>query len=95
MSVASPEHRLPPELEEVAPPGTYDPHYTIDISNRMQVPDKISVDGEDRDSDSEFFGQHALKADMNVPDRILVAGMYVLFQFTVPVICISDTNLIV
>lgn len=53
----------------------YDPTFTADISQKMQVPKSIRVAG---DGDMDDFQRHNTwlneKFDMHVPDRILVVG---------------------
>jgi len=59
----------------------YDTAFTADISNRMQVPKRIRVGG-NNDEDTMVNGHYnsrydykmATKYEMNVPDRILVVG---------------------
>ena len=79
-AASSPSHRNAPNTFD----GTtfYDPDFTVEISNRMRVPDKISVLPE------EEMGSHGDQAErltqgskgkgsvdwMKVPDRIIVAG---------------------
>ena len=50
--------------------NAYDPDFISDIGHRMQIPDRLSVDG----STDLRGGQHRMPAHMVVPDRILVAG---------------------
>jgi len=57
----------------------YDPDFTVEISNKMRVPDKISVHGDDHRVQNGHNGHHATGKEgngdwMQVPDRILVAG---------------------
>lgn len=59
----------------------YDPDFTVEISNKMRVPDKISLmndgdgSGSDRDSRDRYTSnRHDPNDWMHVPDRILVAG---------------------
>ena len=67
-----------------------DSRFTAEISNRMRVPDRIMVAGENNQTRSPVFvgvngptainhgrgggGENNQKIDMKVPDRILVAG---------------------
>jgi len=65
-----------------------DPRFTAEISNRMRVPDRIMVAGENQTRSPTFVGvngpsgmssnwnqtETTQKFDMKVPDRILVAG---------------------
>ena len=65
-----------------------DPRFTAEISNRMRVPDRIMVAGENQTRSITFVGvngpsgmsspwnqtETTQKFDMKVPDRILVAG---------------------
>lgn len=55
----------------------YDPTFTADISQKMQVPKSIRVSG-DREIDDYQRHNSWLneKFDMHVPDRILVVGKY-------------------
>lgn len=52
----------------------YDSFYTADISTRMRVPDRIQVSGSVHQNDVQQEPPISAKVDMNVPDRILVAG---------------------
>lgn len=55
----------------------YDPDFTVEISNKMRVPDKISVhSGDDHHQVRNGHHQNPREANdwMQVPDRILVAG---------------------
>ncbi len=59
----------------------FDPNFTLDINQRMRVPKSIRVSGDF--SDEEISGTNGSlwngiseKLEMNVPDRILVVGMY-------------------
>ena len=67
--IASPTH-FKGELDHF-----YDPTFTADISQKMQVPKSIRVSG---DSDIDDHHRHNAwlneKFDMHVPDRILVVG---------------------
>ena len=76
----SPAHRGPPNTFD----GTtfYDPDFTVEISNRMRVPDKISILPEEematRSDQKERLTQGSKGKGsvdwMRVPERILVAG---------------------
>jgi len=60
----------------------YDTNFTADISNRMQVPKRIRVGGNNSEGDHSVNGNYgprydyktSAKYEMNVPDRILVVG---------------------
>nr|CAG4642614.1 EOG090X08OG [Evadne anonyx] len=60
----------------------YDTNFTADISNRMQVPKRIRIGGNNSDGDPMMNGNYgpkfdhhaASKYEMRVPDRILVVG---------------------
>jgi hypothetical protein len=69
--------------------SSYDPNFTADISNKMQVPSTIAVDGDtDRSWTSntrQSMGGES-QATMQVPERILLAGGYVFtYQCLLPV----------
>lgn len=67
---------LPSDYTDVQP-KSYDPEFISDISNKMQVPDTISVSGggDYERSGSQFkWNEAAQKHEMKVPDRIMVAG---------------------
>ncbi|KAJ1520922.1 hypothetical protein ONE63_004000 [Megalurothrips usitatus] len=68
--IASPTH-FKGELDHF-----YDPTFTADISQKMQVPKSIRVAGGDGDMDDHQRHNSWLneKFDMHVPDRILVVG---------------------
>lgn len=67
---------LPSDYSDVQP-KSYDPEFISDISNKMQVPDTISVSG---GRDYEMPGSQSMwdnppqRHEMKVPDRIMVAG---------------------
>ncbi|ESO83166.1 hypothetical protein LOTGIDRAFT_236766 [Lottia gigantea] len=67
------QHRvsLPSDYSDVQS-KSYDPQYISDISNKMQIPDRISVG----DSNGlPYLNKHQARlSDMHVPDRIIVAG---------------------
>ncbi|XP_041361059.1 uncharacterized protein LOC121377217 isoform X2 [Gigantopelta aegis] len=50
--------------------NSYDPDFISDIGHRMQIPDRISMDG----NTDLRGGQNRFPSHMFVPDRILVAG---------------------
>jgi hypothetical protein len=56
----------------------YDPNFTADISQKMRVPKRIKVDGENDDQSNAGSNWNTVlaseKFDMHVPDRILVVG---------------------
>jgi len=60
----------------------YDTNFTADISNRMQVPKRIRVGGNNSDVEAMVNGNYGSRYDyktetkyeMSVPDRILVVG---------------------
>lgn len=75
----SPSHRVGTPSFDGSKVNFYDPDFTVEISNRMRVPDKISVLPEDeleRQKDRLEGGKSGKgTADwMRVPDRIIVAG---------------------
>ncbi|XP_066973543.1 transport and Golgi organization protein 11 isoform X4 [Macrobrachium rosenbergii] len=56
----------------------YDGHYEPDITSVMKVPKRIRVTGENEDDPTVNWARyngHSEKLEMNVPDRIVVAGM--------------------
>ncbi|XP_064090997.1 transport and Golgi organization protein 11-like isoform X4 [Macrobrachium nipponense] len=55
----------------------YDGHYEPDITSVMKVPKRIRVTGENEDDPTVNWARyngHSEKLEMNVPDRIVVAG---------------------
>ena len=71
------------------PDTFYDSRFTAEINNRMRVPDRIMVAGENQTRSPTFVGVNGpttmnygrernervdQKVEMQVPDRILVAG---------------------
>lgn len=64
----------------------YDPDFTVDISNRMRVPDKLSVHDDDHNSRVPPINPKDGNDWMRVPDRILVAGgdKYTAGRTTIP-----------
>ncbi|XP_050389111.1 transport and Golgi organization protein 11 [Patella vulgata] len=62
---------LPSDYSDVQS-RSYDPEYISDISNKMQVPDRISM-GEPNDL-PYIPKQNGRMSDMHVPDRIILAG---------------------
>lgn len=54
----------------------YDPSFTAEISQKMQVPKSIRVAGDDIDDHQRHNQWLNEKFEMHVPDRILVAGMH-------------------
>ncbi|XP_055940147.1 mitochondrial fission factor-like isoform X1 [Argiope bruennichi] len=52
----------------------YDPSFTAEITAKMHVPDKISIFPDAERRDTITYQPEDVKASMNVPDRILVAG---------------------
>ena len=69
------------------PDTFYDSRFTAEINNRMRVPDRIMVAGENHTRSPTFVGvngpastmnfgreRNDEKVEMQVPDRILVAG---------------------
>lgn len=52
----------------------YDPDFTVQISSKMQVPDKISVIEGVESKEKVSIPRESEKMLMHVPDRILVAG---------------------
>jgi len=73
-SASSPTHRVTNGFD-----GTsyYDPDFTVEISNRMRVPDKISIlpDGQDNHNERNGYPKTNESNEwMRVPERILVAG---------------------
>lgn len=70
MSTLSSPARFAPDFD-----GIYDPNFTVDISNRMRVPRRIRVTGNDDDVATDFSrpAEHH-KLEMTVPGRILVTG---------------------
>lgn len=53
----------------------YDPSFTAEISAKMHVPDKICVfENAGQRQENNLYNQQEVKATMNVPERIMVAG---------------------
>lgn len=71
--IASPTH-FKGELDHF-----YDPTFTADISQKMQVPKNIRVGGDGDLDDNQRHNWLNEKFDMHVPDRILVVGVYLTF----------------
>ncbi|XP_013395077.1 mitochondrial fission factor [Lingula anatina] len=78
MSTASTQYHMPSEYEDEAP-LSYDPQFTAEISNKMQVPDRIQMHPQpqsgyptyqENNEDPHRDVRHAMK----VPDRIVIAG---------------------
>ena len=53
---------------------TYDPQYTAEISNKMQVPDKIGMDQNGPRYSDVYQDQMSTRNGMVVPERIVMAG---------------------
>ena len=71
---------LPSDYSDVQP-RSYDPEFISDISNKMQVPDTISMMGHGEKSGSQMGWQEPMQRnEMRVPDRIMVAGWYFAFK---------------
>lgn len=64
---------LPSDYSDVQP-KSYDPAFISDISNKMQVPDTISVSGAGDHGSQPLWDNPPQRHDMRVPDRIMVAG---------------------
>lgn len=56
----------------------YDPDFTAEISAKMHVPDKICVVQGLQNSAPNTIQRDELRNMMNVPDRIIVAGKFVI-----------------
>ena len=70
---------LPSDYSDVQP-RSYDPEFISDISNKMQVPDTISMMGHGEKSGSQMGWQEPMQRnEMRVPDRIMVAGWYFVY----------------
>ena len=75
--MADHSNQLPPEYDDIHPPH-YDPSFTARVSNSMRVPDRIAVANDQDSGDAQILldqyniGRSAV--DMNVPDKIVVAG---------------------
>lgn len=67
---------LPSDYSDVQP-KSYDPAFISDISNKMQVPDTISVKGAgdyEKSGSQPIWDDPPQRHEMKVPDRIMVAG---------------------
>jgi hypothetical protein len=77
--MSNPANHLPPEYDDIQPTD-YDPVFTADISTQMRIPDRIgAVNGEDSGYDLKRLTEEddmRRSASMNVPDKIIVVGMY-------------------
>ncbi|XP_014664370.1 PREDICTED: transport and Golgi organization protein 11-like [Priapulus caudatus] len=77
-ATASPARLLPDieELEKELKGDYYDQNFTADISDRMQVPHRISLGGGSEPNNRRYYNDDAVKmsANMSVPDRIIVTG---------------------
>ena len=75
--MADHSNQLPPEYDDIHPPH-YDPSFTARVSTSMRVPDRIAVANDQDSGDAQILldqyniGRSAV--DMNVPDKIVVAG---------------------
>lgn len=84
-----------------APKVYYDPDFTVDISKRMQVPDRIklapSTNGSDMLQDPAIVSIKKMSDNaewMRVPDRICVVGTFRLIFFIFIILtyfCLSFT----
>ena len=72
--MANPANQLPPEYDDIQP-RDYDPAYTVDISTRMRVPDRIgAVNGQSSDQVEEFHP--SMRMSMNIPEKLQVFGVW-------------------
>lgn len=65
---------LPSDFTDVQP-RTYDPDFISDISNKMQVPERIAMGDRDLSENGYMLDDHSVTRPMNVPDRIILTGI--------------------
>jgi len=64
---------LPSDFSDVQP-RTYDPTYISNISNQMQIPDRLQVDGSSDARPMSPVRHQEMLTNMTIPDRLVFVG---------------------
>ncbi|CAE1171842.1 MFF [Acanthosepion pharaonis] len=64
---------LPSDFSDVQP-RTYDPNYISNISNQMQIPDRLQVDGSTEARPKSPVRHQEMLTNMTIPDRLVFVG---------------------